>query len=222
MTATTNDVIGALGLGAPPSAGAAGDALGQEDFLRLLTTELRFQDPTEPLDSKEFLGQIAQFTSVDGIQGMQRLLEDVTASIAQTQVLQAAAVIGRQALAPVSETVIDGPAQVLGKVDLGYAVTDLEIAVRDGAGVEVATIDLGSQSQGLVPFRWDGTLAGGGSVAPGVYSFTARYPLGSGTVEQPVLLWQQVESVSLDGAAGPVLNVRGGASLSMTEVVEFG
>ena len=221
MTATTSDVIGALGLGAPPASAAASSELGQEDFLRLLTTELRFQDPTEPLDSKEFLGQIAQFTSVDGIQGMQQLLEKMSASVSQAQVLQAAAVIGQRALAPVSDIVLDDPAAVSGKVRLTHAVSDLEIVVRDGAGVQVATIDLGSQGQGLVPFTWEAAAEGLG-VSPGVYRVTARYPVGDGTVEQPVLLWREVESVSVDTVAGPLLNISGGASLRMTDVVEFG
>ncbi len=219
--AITNDVISSLGLGAPEVQTASSAELGQEDFLRLLTTELRFQDPTEPLDSKEFLGQIAQFTSVDGIQGMQQLLEDMSATVVQSQMLQAAAVVGSSALAPVSETFLETQETVSGKVDLQFAVSDLEIVVRDGAGVEIAAIDLGTQQAGLVPFTWDGTVTGGGAASAGVYSLTARYTSGDSTLEQPVLLWQKIESISVGDAAGPLLNVDGGSALYMTDIIEF-
>ena len=99
-TSTQADLFSQLGIAGEAEENTAQLGLGQADFLRLLTTELRYQDPTSPLDSKEFLGQIAQFTTVDGIQGMQTSLAAATHSIQQAQVLQAASIIGHAALVP--------------------------------------------------------------------------------------------------------------------------
>lgn len=216
------DLIGTLGLDRPATATSPTEReLGQAEFLRLLTTELRFQDPTQPLDSKEFLSQIAQFTSVDGIQGMERALQEVATTVAQTQMLQAAAVVGRQALAPVSELLNEAGETVRGKVQLTAAVPDLEILVRDSAGVQIARIDLGAQQPGLVPFQWDGTLPEGGQAPQGIYRLSAQAALGDDTVPQAIYLWRPVESVSLGGAAGPSLNIPGAPALVMDQIIEF-
>jgi flagellar basal-body rod modification protein FlgD len=63
---------------APPSAGANRQALGQADFLRLLTTQLQQQDPTEPVDNNQMIAQMAQITSAAGIGEINAMLQGIT------------------------------------------------------------------------------------------------------------------------------------------------
>src|SRR5687768_6194672 len=94
------DALGGLGLGVPQAA-AKGD-LGQEDFLQLMLTQLKNQDPFKPMESGEFLGQIAQFGTVQGLAGLQTSFDSLSASLVSNQALQASALVGRSALVETS------------------------------------------------------------------------------------------------------------------------
>ena len=63
------------------SAPATGPTLGQSDFIRLLTTQLKSQDPTDPVDNKEMIAQMAQFSSLSGIEQINSTLKDIAARL---------------------------------------------------------------------------------------------------------------------------------------------
>ena len=100
VCAATSNPYGELGLGLRPSAPES--EMGQADFLRLMTTQLQYQDPFKPMESGEFLGQIAQFSTVSGIQGMQESLDGLAAALSSNQTLQAASLVGRGVMVPSS------------------------------------------------------------------------------------------------------------------------
>ena len=83
---------------APPKDGDEGE-LGQEEFLRLMITQLENQDPFKPLESGEFLGQLAQFGTVSGLAELQTSFEGLASSLVSNQALQAAGLIGQSVLA---------------------------------------------------------------------------------------------------------------------------
>ena len=72
--------------------------LGQDAFLELMVTQLKNQDPFKPLDSGEFLGQLAQFGTVQGLSGLQTSFDGLASSLVSNQALQAASLVGRTAL----------------------------------------------------------------------------------------------------------------------------
>src|SRR5690625_1502858 len=69
--------------------------IGQEDFLKLMVTQLQNQDPFSPMENGEFLAQIAQFTTATGIQELQQSFERFSSNIKTEQALQAASLVGR-------------------------------------------------------------------------------------------------------------------------------
>src|SRR5688500_14063521 len=76
--------------------------LGIDEFLTLMTTQLKNQDPMKPLEGTEFIAQLAQFGAVSGIQQMQTSMETLAASLRSTQALNGATLVGREVLAPSS------------------------------------------------------------------------------------------------------------------------
>ena len=101
-----------LGIGVPKATDKKSD-LGQGDFLTLMTTQLKNQDPFKPLDSGAFLGQLAQFGTVSGLAGLQTSFDSLKTSLISNQALQAASLVGRAALVD-SSTMATGAGQSVG------------------------------------------------------------------------------------------------------------
>ena len=91
-----NEMLGIPASGQPAPRGS--NELGQADFLELMVAQLKNQDPTKPMDNSEFLSQMAQFSMVNGIEGLNTSFSSVSESILGSQGLQAATLLDRQAL----------------------------------------------------------------------------------------------------------------------------
>ena len=79
VTAVSNTGAGPVTARSTPP--AVTPALGQSDFIRLLTTQLKQQDPTDPVDNKEMIAQMAQFSSLSGIEKINTTLQDIAARL---------------------------------------------------------------------------------------------------------------------------------------------
>ena len=77
---------------------ASSDELGQDEFLTLMLTQLKHQDPFQPMENGEFIGQLAQFSTVSGIEQMQVALEDLSGSFVSNQTLEATRLVGKEVL----------------------------------------------------------------------------------------------------------------------------
>jgi flagellar basal-body rod modification protein FlgD len=209
--------LAALGLTDAKPAAKKGD-LGQEEFLKLMLTQLKNQDPMKPMESGEFLGQLAQFGTVSGLAGLQKSFDGLSTSLVSNQALQAASLVGHDALVEASSIELDSTGQrVGGAIDLPASSYDVRVQVRDKVGAIVREISLGSQSKGLVPVAWDG-LAQDGSAAPaGDYSLTASYRSGEKMVAATTLIAAPVDSVVL-GKDGFTVDVRGIGELPFSAV----
>jgi flagellar basal-body rod modification protein FlgD len=139
-------------------------------FLKLLVTQLKNQDPTNPMENAELTSQLAQMSTVEGINKMNSTLDGLVSQFKSSQVMQGAALVGRQVLAE-GDTLTLGLAGAAGGVGLSAAADSVQIKVFDGNGALVQTLDLGKQDAGLVRFVWDGSNASGAAQAAGDYSF---------------------------------------------------
>ena len=213
------DALGGLGLGVPQAAAGKND-LGQQDFLQLMLTQLKNQDPFKPMESGEFLGQIAQFGTVQGLAGLQTSFDSLSSSLVSNQALQASTLVGRSALVETSTMRIATGQTVAGAIDLPSSSPAVSVSIRDAAGQPVRTIQLGAQTQGLTQFTWDG-LADDGTAAPaGRYTFGAAYLSGTDSVAADTLLRAPIDSV-LFGADGFDVELRGIGELPFTAVREI-
>jgi flagellar basal-body rod modification protein FlgD len=217
-TPIDNSALRGLGLSVP--APADKKEMGQEDFLHLMVTQLKNQDPFKPLESGEFLGQLAQFGTVQGLAGLQTSFDSLAGSLVSNQALQASALVGRTALAATSSIGIAAGQPVGGAVDLQTASSAVTLTIRDAAGQPVRTLNLGAQPAGLASFVWDGRTDAGEPVAGGRYTFTAAYRAGADSVAAETLVSAPIDSVLL-GADGFSVELRGIGEVPFNSVREI-
>jgi len=193
--------------------------LGQGDFLKLMVTELNNQDPLEPMDNGDFLGQIAQFSTVTGIEDLQTSFADFASSLSSDQGLQASSLIGRSVFAPLSEGVLTEGGSINGELALPTSSGDVSIKITDASGQLIKTISLGTQAAGPVPFSWNGTKENGEFAPAGSYSVSAQALIDGQNFELDTNLLAEVDSVTLASAGkGLQLNLIGQGSVSFSDI----
>jgi len=217
MQDISSDFLKSIGVSAKPQ-GKAGDNLGQKDFLKLMTAQIQQQDPFKPAENGDFLAQIAQFGTVDGIKNLEKSFSDFATSFNSGQAVQASSLVGRNIVVS-SETfsVIPGKNSEL-QVDLSNSSSQLMVDITDRNGQILKTINLGQQAKGKVDFSWDGKLDNGAAVPAGIYGIKARALIGGKTVAMNTLVTEKVDSVTLgSGKQGLVLNTAS-KSYSFSEI----
>lgn len=198
-------------------------SLGQAEFLKLMTTQMTHQDPTKPMQNGEFLAQMAQFGTVNGIQELQNSFKDFATSISSNQALQAASLVGRKVSAPSDKGLLAAGGDIKGKIGLSDSSANVKVKIIDPAtGSIIRTIDLGANSAGTVPFAWDGKNEGGTLANPGVYKIQAEALLdGKNTMLTPEIE-SRVESVSMaSGTKGVQVNLAGLDSVSFNQIKQI-
>ena len=109
-------------------------SLGVNDFLLLMSSQLKNQDPLKPLDSTEFVAQLAQFGTVSGVQGMQQSLGSLATALRSSQVLSGATLVGHQVLTAADTANYTGSGTVAGSVDVPEGATQVQLQVSDATG----------------------------------------------------------------------------------------
>ncbi len=197
--------------------------LGQSEFFALMIAQLRNQDPTSPQDGAEFLGQLAQFGTVNGISEMQSSLERLALSLQSGQALQAASMIDREVLIPSNQAWLEEDGSLRGRVELPAPTSQLTVRITNEAGVAVRTISLGAQNGGPVDFSWDGNDASGEPAAPGIYRVEVEGLYGGELASLVPLVAARVEGVSFGGPGGGTqLTLAGLGQVSLYDVREIG
>ncbi len=222
-SAVNFDALSALGLtGSGASTQEERNKLGQEDFLKLMTTQLTNQDPFKPLESGDFLGQIAQFSTVSGIQDLQASFAEISSALISNQMLDASTLVGREVLVPSNVAWYTPGAAVTGNVVVPSSVSDLTVSVYDLSGQLVRRIGLGTQTAGNVGFSWDGTADDGRPLTAGLYVVRADAIGSSGAEALETWTEARVASVTL-GAPGEglVVNLEGLGAIGFEEIKEI-
>lgn len=219
-TSTSNNT--ALAAAAASSSGLDTQGINatQDRFLKLLVAQLRNQDPLNPLQNSEVTSQLAQLSTVTGINRLSELVGGLSSSFAEAQSLQAANIIGRGVIVP-GNTLDLSSDTVVAAVDLPKDVEQLSITIRNAAGATVHTANLGAQSSGLVKFQWDGKDDSGNAVAQGKYTYEVQGSVAGKPItgiEQ--LTFGRVNSVTL-GAQGAQLNIDGLGAISLSQVKQI-
>lgn len=218
-----NPELQALGLSRDLRATDKKDELGAEAFLRLMIAQFRNQDPFKPLESGEFLGQLAQFGTVSGLAELKQEFQGLAGSLVSNQALQASSLLGREVLVARPAGFLAAGGTVSGAVDLPSATQQVRVQVVTPAGAVVRSFDLGPQGAGLARFTWDGLADDGSTLPEGVYGFRAQAISGASPAAVQVLVAAPVESVTLGGGrAGLSLTLRGIGEVSFGDVRQIG
>jgi flagellar basal-body rod modification protein FlgD len=180
------------------------DQLGQNEFLQLMLAQLKNQDPFKAMDPSQFLGQLAQFGTVTGIQDMQAAFTSLSDAMRSSQVLDGASMVGRDVLVPSDTVTLHADGTVKGSIDVPKGLTGLTVNIRDSAGALVRRMTLPTDS-GNHEFSWDGLRDDGTRAAAGDYDIEAIGSLDGRSGSLEMLFSSRVNSVTID-SSGLVLN----------------
>ncbi|MEO5659801.1 MAG: flagellar hook assembly protein FlgD [Polaromonas sp.] len=212
--------IPSTGAAAAPGAPALSAGSGSESeqrFLKLLVTQLNNQDPLNPLDNAQLTSQLAQMSTVSGIEKLNSAFAAMLAQSGFSQVLQSASIIGRTVLVPGTEIALTKDADVPFAVDLPQSADSVKVTVTNAAGETVRSIDLGALPLGVKTLSWDGLNDTGATVAEGAYTVNVLATSGDAKVAASALTYSSVTSVS-QGASGVALNLTSGSKAALIDV----
>lgn len=141
----------------------------QARFLTLLTTQLRNQDPMNPMENAEVTSQLAQMSTVDGIERLNKLFQSFVDTQGSADGINAAALIGRGVLVEGKSLALT-EAGAVGGFEIDGPADKVTLTIRDTAGIAVATIELDDVEAGSHNYVWDGKATDGSQAAEGVYT----------------------------------------------------
>jgi len=196
--------------------------LGQQQFFDLMITQLQNQDPFKPMESGDFLGQIAQFSTVNGIGELKASFESMASSLQSSQALQASTMVGRAVVVPSNSFKLTPGQDTVLSTEIPAAASNVRVTISDSLGQVVAQAQLGRQDAGRLNFVWNG-LRGDGQVAPaGTYSMRFDASINGAQQALDTAVAARVDSVTLarDGSQ-PTLNVDGFGTVAMSDVLEI-
>lgn len=202
--------------GALTSAKGANDD-SEQRFLKLLVTQLNNQDPLNPLDNAQLTSQLAQMSTVSGIEKLNNAFQSLLAQSGSSQVLQSAGLIGRTVLVPGSALAFRQGVDVPFAVDMAGAAESVKAMITDAAGVTVRSYDLGALPPGVKTLSWDGVGDNGVPLADGVYTLNVFAAGGGAKVAASALTYANVVSVT-QGANGVALDLGASRKASLGDV----
>lgn len=220
-TDTANSVLSNLSIDKTKKTEEKSNTLGQDAFLELLVTQMNHQNPLNPQDNSEFVAQLAQFSSVEGITKLNTQMESMATSFQSSQALQASALVGREVLVPTDSTPVQSGGSVKGSIDVAGATSQLTLNVYNAAGTLVDQEIMGAASSGAKSFTWDGRDSNGNPVPAGKYTFKATALIDGKATAQAMNLPANVNSVTLGRGGEMTLNVEGVGAVSLSSVKEI-
>ncbi|MGH8762349.1 MAG: flagellar hook assembly protein FlgD [Nitrosospira sp.] len=191
----------------------------QDHFLTLLVTQMKNQDPLNPLDNAQVTSQLAQISTVNGIEKLNATMEAMASGFTAGQSLQAAGMIGHNVLVSGSTLQLAGNSGVFG-VDLAKAADQVKVTIYDGSGNAVQVMDLGPQKPGSLTLEWDGKTNDGTQAAEGSYTVSVDALRGNQKIDAQTLSLGTVYGVS-QGNQGVQLNVGALGSVGLADIKQI-
>ena len=188
-------------------------------FLTLLTTQLKNQDPLNPMDNAELTSQLAQISTVNGIEKLNASLQTLLAGLGDSQAMEAAALVNHGVLVPGSSLTL-GEKGGIGGFELATAADEATVSIKDGNGLVMRTLSLGAQDAGIVPFVWDGKTDSGEQAALGNYSYSIAAKSGTNTSTATALAYGLVQAVTRNNG-GLTLDVGTLGAFTMADVKQI-
>jgi len=206
--------------------------LGQDAFLQLMITQMKNQDPLSPQDNSEFVAQLAQFSSVQGLEKLNTSFNNFSSTFMSNQALQASSLVGRSVSVEGKTSILSSGGIVSGSVNLPASATDLKINIYDSKGALAASIPVGTATKGENNFRWDGQniefngklldwTSGDQALPPDTYAFEVTASQDGKTQQLATNLSANVNSVTVGEDGKLILNLAGVGPVEMSKVSQF-
>ena len=184
----------------------------QDRFLKLLVTQLQNQDPLNPMDNAQMTTQLAQISTVTGIDKLNTTLSSMIDSVASSQNVQSAEMIGKSVLVAGSKLVLSSSTEkdstgkevttktAVGGIKLASAADSVTLTVKDSSGNVVSVQNLGAQKAGVFNYSWDGTTDAKTIAADGTYSISVSALQGTNKVEATAMQFGTVSALVRSGS----------------------
>jgi flagellar basal-body rod modification protein FlgD len=196
------------------------EELGQQTFLKLLTTQLQNQDPLDPMKNEDFIAQLAQFSSLEELMGIQASLNSVYTGIAAMNNATMASLLGTEVVAVGNGFEYAGEGDATLHFDASEAIEGGSITVKDESGTVVWSDALPAQEQGEGTYTWDGTDLDGQPVEAGSFTFTIT---GSGEDGEVIDVTELVVGAvdEMDYSSGVPLPSINGYSIALSDIIRL-
>lgn len=202
------------------AAGKSVSSLGINDFITLMTTQLKYQDPTKPQDSTAFVAQLAQFSSVSGIQEMNTSISSLLEQMRSSQAVNATALIGHDVLVQADTAQITSGDQLTGQIDTPTGTSDITVVVNDASGQVVRQFTVPATT-GTSSFTWDGLDDKGEVAKTGTYKLKAIANVYGTSESVATALNTRIGSVTISPVDNSlVLNTSSLGSVVMSDILQ--
>lgn len=206
---------------AATDAASAAPGLGQADFMTLLVTQLKNQNPLNPQDNTAFVAQLAQFSSLQGIQNLNTTMTSLASGMQSSQALQASALVGRTVEVKTDTGYLPASGVVQGTMSLDNSTANLQLQIYDSNNKLVLQKDFGTQAAGDLPFAWDGTSSDGSIAGAGNYKFVVTASDSGKSTPVTTYIGANVNSVTMGANQQVTLNVNGVGQVALTDVKDI-
>lgn len=229
---TASSVLGQYDIANKTTTEKKSNELGQAAFLELMITQMKNQDPLSPQSNSEFVAQLAQFSSVEGLEKLNTNFNSFSSNFMSNQALQASSLVGRSVNIEGKTSILGEEGIVSGSYTLPASTKDLKIDIYNASGALTASVPIGTASAGESTFRWDGQnvevdgklldwTAGDKVAAPGTYTFKVTATQDGKETQLATKLSANVNSVTLGTDGKVVLNLAGVGPVDMSKVTQF-
>lgn len=188
----------------------------QDRFMTLLVTQMRNQDPLNPMDNAQVTSQLAQLSTVTGIDKLNETVAAMSANFMSSQNLQAASMIGHGVVIPGNALELRDGGSVLG-FELPQSAEKVRVDVKDASGLIVKTMNLNGADEGFNSIPWDGKNDAGDSLPNGDYTFSVSATSGDRALDVTTLSFGLVTSIAF-GAQGAKLTVGNWSEVNLSDV----
>jgi flagellar basal-body rod modification protein FlgD len=220
-TNSTNPYAFLNGSAASSGSSSGVGGLTMNDFLTLMTAQLKNQDPLNPTDSNQFLSQLSELSTVEGISQLNTSMTTLSDSMVSSQALTSAALVGQGILAPASSASYTSGQSLSGAVQVPTGATSVALTITNSAGVVVDQQTVPSTS-GLQNFSWNGTMSNGQQAPSGTYGVAANAIVGGASQTASTYINGTVSSVTLGtSGASPTLNTEQLGPVALSDVQQI-
>jgi flagellar basal-body rod modification protein FlgD len=218
---TTSSSAASSATGASSTTGSS--SLSQADFMKLLTAQLAYQDPTKPVDNAEMVSQLAQISTVTGISSLNSTVSTMSSSLTSSQALMASSLVGQKALVNTSSGYVTSGNTLSGVIPTGdEGATNMTLSIVNASGEVVRQYTSTETVTGDIPFTWDGKDSDGNAAASGTYTVKANGQVSGTSQDLTAQLYGQVESVTLGNTTNPTtVALQGLGSYQVSQLLEI-
>ena len=219
-TSAVSSLLGDLPEVGAPAAKTASSELGKDQFLLLLTVQLKYQDPLKPVDNQQMIAQLAQFSQLETLQGLNAKIDAMTVATASSSQLVTTQLVGKQALVRADRIGLTAGSTSKFQLSLPEATDDTTAVISDGTGRVVRTLHLAAQAAGTRDVTWDGMDDAGKPLPSGEYFLAVSGTKNDGsTVQANAMTRATITGVAFeDGVAQLLVS---GRRIPMSDVLEI-